>query len=133
MAILIDADVILQAERGLFDLEKWLLSKPDEEFRIASVTVAELWHGAERASGDHRARRRLFLQHFLGAFEIAAYDGQIAAEHARLRAELESTSQWIGANDLMLAATALQTGSSLATFSRRNFGVVRGLNIVRPA
>jgi tRNA(fMet)-specific endonuclease VapC len=132
MAILIDADTILQAERGLFDLEQWLLSQPDEEFKIAAVTVAELWHGAERASGAHRAKRRLFLQHFLAGFEFVPYTEQTAAEQARLWAELESAGQSMSTHDMMLAATALQTGSSLATFSKRHFGAVRGLNIVRP-
>ena len=39
MAILIDADVIIQAERGLFDLDMWLQSLPHEEFKLAAIAI----------------------------------------------------------------------------------------------
>ena len=39
MAILIDADVVIEAERGTFDLFGWLASHPDEEFKMAAITV----------------------------------------------------------------------------------------------
>jgi predicted nucleic acid-binding protein len=133
MAILIDADVIFQAERGLFDFERWLTSQPDEEFKIAAITVAELWYGVERGTGAHRAKRRLFLQHFLPVFEFVAYTEKAAAEHARLWAEMESTSHLIGAHDMMLAAIALHAGGFLATFSKRHFASIKGLTIITPA
>jgi tRNA(fMet)-specific endonuclease VapC len=130
MAILIDADVILQAERGIFDLGQWLNSRPEEEFKIAAITAAELWHGAERSTGAHRAKRRLFLEHFLPSFEFVPYTVQTAMIHARLWAELESTGQMIGPYDVILAATALQTGSTLATFHKRHFASVPGLTVL---
>ena len=84
MAILIDANVIIQAERGLFDLYGWLISQPDEEFKLAAITVAELWHGAERATGAHRAKRRLFLERTFSIFEFVPYTEQTGFEHARI-------------------------------------------------
>ena len=132
MAILIDADVIIQAERGLFDLDGWLISQLHEEFKLAAITVAELWHGAERATGAHRAKRRLFLQGIFSIFEFVPYNEQTGFEHARLWAELESGGQMIGSHDLILAATALQSGNAVATFNKRHFAVVKGLNIIEP-
>jgi predicted nucleic acid-binding protein len=132
MAILIDADVIIQAERGLFDLDGWLVSHAQEEFKVAAITVAELWHGAERATGVHRATRRLFLQQIFATFDFVPYTEQTGLEHARLWAELESSGQSIGSNDLILAATAMQTGSAVATFNKRRFAVVKGLNVIEP-
>ena len=70
MAILIDSDVIIQAERGIFDLDAWLISQPQEEFKLAAITVAELWHGVERATGVHRIKRRQFLQRVFATFEF---------------------------------------------------------------
>jgi tRNA(fMet)-specific endonuclease VapC len=133
MAILIDADVIIQAERGLFDLDGWLTSQSGEEVRLAAITVAELWHGAERATGTHRAKRRLFLQRVFATFSIVPYTEQTGFEHARLWAELESSGQMIGPHDLILAATAIQTGSDVATFNERHFSVVKGLRVIKPA
>jgi hypothetical protein len=54
MAIILDADVIIRGERGTFDLGSWVESRPDDQFEIAAITVAELWHGVERAPGTHR-------------------------------------------------------------------------------
>lgn len=132
MAILIDADVIIQAERGLFDLDRWLVSKPNEEFKLAAITVAELWHGAERATGAHRSKRELFLRRLFGMFDVLPYTEQTGFEHARLWAELESSGQMIGAHDLILAAMALQTGNGVATFNSRHFASVKGLKVIEP-
>jgi tRNA(fMet)-specific endonuclease VapC len=132
MAILIDSDVIIQAERGIFDLDAWLVSQPDQEFKLAAITVAELWHGVERATGIHITKRRLFVQRVLANFEFVPYTGQAAFEHARLWAELESSGQMIGPHDLILAATALHTGSAVATFNVRHFSVVQGLKVIQP-
>lgn len=132
MAILIDADVILQAERGLFDLDRWLVSQPQEEFKLAAITVAELWHGAERATGVHRAERLLFLQRIFATFDFVPYTEQTGVEHARLWAALESSGQMISSYDLILAATAIQMGGALATFNKRRFAVVQGLNVIEP-
>ena len=132
MAILIDSDVIIQAERGLFDLDAWLDSLPHEEFKLAVITVAELWHGAERATGLHRTKRRLFLQRVFATFEFVPYGEQAAFEHARLWAELESKGQMIGAHDVILAAIALQMNSAVATFNTSHFSVVKGLKVIEP-
>jgi len=132
MAILIDSDVIIQAERGIFDLDAWLVSQPDEEFKLATITVAELWHGVERATEIHRPRRKLFVERILANFEFVPYSGQAAFEHARIWARLESSGKVIGPHDLILAAIALHTGSAVATFNVRHFSVVKGLKVIKP-
>jgi len=45
MAIILDADVIIRGEKGTFDLSSWVGSRLDDQFEIAAITVAELWHG----------------------------------------------------------------------------------------
>jgi tRNA(fMet)-specific endonuclease VapC len=132
MAILIDSDVIIQAERGLFDLNAWLDSLPDEEFKLAAITVAELWHGVERATGIHRTRRRRFLQQVFSVFDFVSYGEQDAFEHARLWAGLESKGRMISAHDVILAAMAIRTGSTVATFNVRHFTAVKGLKVIQP-
>ena len=58
MAIILDADVIIGGEKGTFNLQQWVATRPDEQFEMAAVTVAELWHGVERATGAHQAKRQ---------------------------------------------------------------------------
>ncbi|HUI83522.1 MAG TPA: PIN domain-containing protein [Candidatus Binatia bacterium] len=132
MAIILDADVIIGGERGAFDLAGWVASRPDDQFEIAAITVAELWHGVERAARPHKARRQHYLQAILAALPIVPYTEQTAYEHARLWAQLEAPGKMIGFYDVMVAATALERGSSVATFNQRHFSQVRGLTLILP-
>ena len=132
MAIILDADVIIQAERGIFDLSRWLAAHPDEQLAVAAVTVAELWHGLERATGKYRATRLAYLQHVLEALTVAPYTETTALQHARIWAALESSGNMIGYYDLIVAATALERGGAVATFNVRHFTQVRGLKVIKP-
>lgn len=130
---MLDADVIIRGEKGTFDLKAWLESRPDDAFEVAAVTVAELWHGVERAGVGHRARRQQYLQRLLAPLTIVPYTEQSALEHARIWAQLEAAGKMmIGAYDLIVAATALERGSEVATFNRRHFDCVPGLKVIEP-
>jgi len=133
MAIILDADVIIRGEKGTFDLEAWLRSRPDDTFEVAAITVAELWHGVERATGPHRTRRLRYLRTFLAPLPIMPYTEHTAYEHARLWAQLEAAGKMIGAYDIIVAATAIERASHVATFNTRHFEVVPGLTIITPS
>lgn len=132
VGIILDADVIISGEKSLFDLPSWLASRAEDRFEVAAITVAELWHGVERASGTHRTRRRKYLEAVVAVLPIIAYTEETAYYHARLWSDLESSGKIIGPYDLIVAATALQRGSILATFNRRHFSQVKGLTILDP-
>ena len=68
----------------------------------------------------------------LAPLPILPYTEQTAYEHARLWARLEAAGNRIGAYDLIVAATALERGSEVATFNRRHFNAVPGLSIIEP-
>jgi predicted nucleic acid-binding protein len=132
MAFLIDADVIIQAERKALDMDAWLRAHPNDEIKLAAITVAELWRSVERATGMHRARRQKFLQKALLAFEIVPYTEMAAVQHARLWADLETTGQRVSPHDLMLAATALECGAAVVTLNTKRFAGVPGLTVLKP-
>ena len=129
MAIILDADVIIRGEKGTFDLAGWLGQRPTEEFEIAAITVAELWHGVERAKGAQRQRRETYLDAVTGPLRIIDYTREIAREHARLWAELERAGKMTGYYDVIVAATARHHGSKLATFNERHFQHISGLTL----
>jgi len=131
MAIILDADVI-RGEKGVFDLSSWAESRPEDQFEIAAITVAELWHGVERATGTHKAKRERFLRTMLELLPIIPYTELTAFEHARIWAALESSGTMIGSYDLIVAATALERGSAVATFNRRHFVQIPGLRVIEP-
>jgi tRNA(fMet)-specific endonuclease VapC len=132
MAIMLDADVVIRGEKGTFDFEKWVASHPNDEFEIAAITVAELWHGVERADGKRRSTRENYLKALLESIPIIPYTEQTAYEHARIWAELEASGKMIGYYDLIVGATALERGSEVATFNKRHFVEIKGLSIIEP-
>lgn len=132
MAIILDTDVIIRGERGTFDLSRWLASEGNEEIQIAAITIAELWHGVERASSAYRGERQDYILKILSLVKILPYTETTALEHARIWADLESSGAMIGFYDLIVAATALECGSAVATFNQRHFARVRGLKVIQP-
>jgi predicted nucleic acid-binding protein len=132
MAIILDSDVIIAGERGSLDLERWLASQSGEQVEVAAITVAEVWHGVERATPAYRAKRRLYIENILAKLPIIPYTEQTAREHARLWANLESSGRMIGDYDLIVAATAIERGSAVATFNVRHFSAVKGLKVIEP-
>jgi predicted nucleic acid-binding protein len=133
MAIILDADVIIKGERSSFDLIGWLDSQTDHELEIAAITVAELWHGVERATALHRTKRERYLSTIIEKLQRIPYTETTALVHARIWASLESSGHMISAHDLILAATALERGSVIATFNQRHFSQVPGLKVIVPA
>ena len=126
------AVVIIRGEKGRLDLRRWAAARPDEQFEVAAVTVAELWHGVERATGAHKAKRQHYLRTILASLPVIPYTEQTAYEHARVWAELEASGKMMGYYHLIVAATALERGSEVATFNRRHFAQVKGLTVLEP-
>src|ERR1041385_2824691 len=133
MGIILDADVIIRGEKELFDLNSWLAKHTDEEFQVAAITVAELWHGIERATPAFKQKRVNYLQTTLANLPVCPYTEQTAYEHARIWAELESAGKMTGYYDLIVAATAIERGSQVATFNRHHFDSIPRLTVIEPA
>jgi tRNA(fMet)-specific endonuclease VapC len=133
MAIILDTDVIIKGERGRFDLAGWLDAQAGEKLEMAAITVAELWQGIERASSAHRADREKYVRTLIQRLDVIPYTEVTAIEHARIWAVLESTGKMIGSHDLIVAATALERKSKVATFNLRHFTQVPGLEVMVPA
>ena len=133
MAIVIDADVIIRGEKGTFDIAAWLGSLPRETYFVAAVTIAELWHGIERATGKHRLTREAYLQNLVSRLGILPYVQSTALIHARVWAQLESAGRVIDDYDMIVAATAIEHDYPVATFNLKHFQSVSGLAVVDPA
>ncbi len=132
MAIIIDADVVIKGERGSFDLRSWLALQSDTELQMASITVAELWQGVERASLPHRRRREHYLRSIIERLAVLPYTETTALQHAQIWASLEASGRIVGPYDLILAATALEHKSAVATFNKKHFECVDGLKVIEP-
>ena len=77
--------------------------------------------------------REAYLRAVIGVLPIVPYTDQTGYEHARLWATLEKRGRMIGYYDLIVAATALERGSAIATFNQRHFSQVSGLTVIEPS
>jgi len=132
MEYLIAADVIIQAERRKLDLHAWLRAHSGDQIRLAAITVAELWRSTERGTAPQRTIRQKFLERLLEVFEVVPYAEKAAIEHARLWTTTAATGQRIPTQDLILAATALESGATVVTLNTRRFEIIPGLTVVAP-
>jgi tRNA(fMet)-specific endonuclease VapC len=65
----------------------------DKAPQIAAITVAELWHGVERATAGYKPRREDYLRMIFDALPVVSYTEATALEHARIWAALESSGK----------------------------------------
>jgi tRNA(fMet)-specific endonuclease VapC len=132
MATLIDSSLLIDAERGGFDIDRLFADNSDEDFAVSAVTAAELLHGVHRAtSAVQRGRRRAFAEGILATLPVVAFDLAAARVHAELWAELLGRGAMIGERDLFIAATALALGFRVATRDLRSFPRIKRLRLLK--
>ena len=83
------------------------------------VVAAELRYGAQKKGS---ARLTAQLEAVLGALEVLPFEAPADRTYARLRTRLEQAGRPIGANDLLIAAQALNLDATLVTDNEREFG-----------
>jgi tRNA(fMet)-specific endonuclease VapC len=130
MGVLIDAGVLIEAERGRLDLASRVTDRPDEEAFVSVITASELLHGVHRAAqADQRARRAAFVEGLLQRLPVLDVDLATARAHARTWADLAAAGERIGPHDLWLAATCIAHGLTPITANVREFARVPGLRL----
>jgi predicted nucleic acid-binding protein len=132
LGLLIDASVLIAAERGQLDLKRLTAARLTTPVGIAAITASELLHGVHRAdSSARRNRRERFVESVVAALAVFPFDLLSARIHARLWAELASNGLTVGAHDLLVAATAIASGFGVATRDLRSFPRIPGLAVER--
>ena len=130
MAVLIDASILIEHERGRLNLERHLAQHQEDKFFLSVVTVSELLHGVHRAvRSEVRAKRSAFVEALVESFPLLSIDLATARAHAQVWAELAVAGKMIGPNDLWLAATGLAHGLTVVTANVREFNSVPGLAV----
>ena len=132
MGIVIDSSVFIAKERGTSagSFASRLSERLDEDAGLAAITASELLHGIHRAGqATVKARREAFVETILATLAVLPFDERVARVHARLWATLAAKGTNIGAHDLIIAATALAHGWSVATQDSRSFPKVPGLKV----
>jgi tRNA(fMet)-specific endonuclease VapC len=130
MGIILDTSVLIAWERHKTDLQAFVERRADESFALTSITAAELLHGVHRAQNQaRRVRRSAYVEKLLTYFPLYDFDLAAARIYAEVWARLEQQGRKVSAHDLMIAATALARGFSVATFNERDYRKIEELSL----
>ena len=130
MGIILDTSILIEAERGKFDIDKFISGREEEPFALSVITIAELLHGVHRAdSSTRRVKRSAYVEKVIELFPVYPFEIATARICADIWANLLRRGIQIGAHDLMIGSTALTLGFSVATFNKRHFDIIEGLKI----
>jgi tRNA(fMet)-specific endonuclease VapC len=93
---------------------------------VSTIVLYELWYGVARSGRrrENAERLRVFLS---GNIDVVPFGEEDAAAAGDLRAALEAAGTPIGPYDLLIAAQALQSGTTLVTANVSEFARVTGL------
>lgn len=129
MGVLIDTDVFVDIERGrpVSDITDRI---GDERRGLSVITVSELLHGVQRATGAVRARRTAFVEGLLAELEALPITVGVARVHSELSAQMATSGERIGAHDLWIGATAVAYGFGVVTGNVRDFRRIPGLRVI---
>ena len=128
MAVLIDASILIEAERGKLALEAHVARRAGEDSFLSVITASELLHGVHRAiEPSVKMKRSAFVEGILERFPLLDVDLACARAHAQIWAELRQAGTIIGPHDLWLAATCVAHGLTMVTANVREFERVPGL------
>jgi tRNA(fMet)-specific endonuclease VapC len=131
MGIILDTSLLIATERGKFEFPAFLNLHSATPVAISAITASELLHGVERATDIAiRRRRSEYVEALLAQMPIAPFGLPEARFHAHLWADLIRRGLLIGSHDMIIAATALSLGFSVATLNRREFERVPALGLV---
>ena len=128
MGVIFDTSILIALEREDLDPQHLIEGQEDEVFGLSVITASELLHGVHRAdTSKRRLKRSAYVERVLEDFTIFPFDLAGSRIYAELWATLQKKGKRIGAHDLMIAATAISKGFSVATFDLRDFGKIDGL------
>ncbi len=132
MGVIFDTSVLIGLERASSRLDKFILGREEEAFGISAITVSELLHGVHRADSERRrTTREAFVEKIIEVFDVFPFDLSAARIYTGIWASLARRGKVVGAHDLIIAATSISLGFSLATLDLRDYGLIEGLNIAR--
>ncbi len=136
MGVILDSSVIIAAERRAHTvrqiLEQVRAVQGEIEIGLSVVTIAELVHGAYRAKTQEQPQRRVeFIERLSSDVPVYPVTVDIARLAGGIEGQQEAKGIQLAFEDLLIGATALHLGYTVATLNMRDFQRVPGLSVVQ--
>ena len=123
----LDTNSVVFFFKGEGRVAEALLARKPDEVALPAIVLYELEVGVLRSKDP--GRRRGQLDTLVEATRVLPFGRGEARTAARIRTELERSSDGIGPLDTLIAATALANRGTLVTHNMREFRRVRGLTV----
>ena len=104
-----------------------VFNKNAERMAISSITLSELYYGAEKSSNV--SANLSVIEDFCSRLEVLPYGAKASQHYGAIRATLAKAGQPIGVNDVHIAAHARSEGLILVTNNVKEFIRVPALQI----
>jgi predicted nucleic acid-binding protein len=125
--LLLDTDTCIDVLRGRPQVVAMLSQHLPGDCSISAITEFELYQGAARAPGAQLDSEREKVARLLSRIHVIPFDGECARRAAEINAVLLNAGTPIGILDVLIGATALETGRTLITSNAKDFGRIEGL------
>ena len=126
MRYLLDTNTIVRYLNGRApNVRTKIRAIPPTDLAVSAIVVAELRYGA--AKSTHPAKATSVQDQFLSLIGFIPFDRPAAEAYGTIRATLEQKGIPIGANDLLIGATALAHQLIVVTHNTREFSRIAGL------
>ena len=90
------------------------------------IVAAELRYGCAKSISQRLLKA---VDDLLDEIDVLPFEVPADAEYGGIRSELETAGKPIGGNDLLIAAHAYATGTTIVTANTDEFKRIRGLNV----
>lgn len=135
MGLVIDTNVIIDAENGRFDLSSLREFSHHGDAYISAITVSELLTGIHLAkNAETRVRRSAFVEGIISNLSILDFNEPVARTYAEIYSLfIKPRSKKEGnVHDLQIAATAITYGYPVLTSNTADFKKIPGLIVEQP-
>jgi predicted nucleic acid-binding protein len=131
MKYLFDTDILSDLLRRAPSpsLIRRLALTPADEQATSSITLGELYYGANRLAAGSETLVERIDSTLLPNLAVLAFDVQAARRYGELRAELERAGTPIGDADMRIASIAKANDLTVVTGNVRHFQRVAGLSV----
>jgi tRNA(fMet)-specific endonuclease VapC len=127
MKYCLDTNTLIYFFKGLGEVSNRLLTTPPGEIAIPTIVIFELEVGIGKSTSP---RKRIAQLHQITSLVNIVSFGQSEAKcAAAIRIKLEKQGIPIGPYDILIAASALASNSTLVTHNTKEFERVAGLKI----
>lgn len=124
---LLDTNIVIEVLRHKPEKLRMQFAAHQGRLAVSSVTVMELYFGAEKsAKREHNLRA---VEEFLALIAVLDFDAAAASHAGEMRAMLGAHGEPIGSYDVLIAGHARALGLTVVTNNVREFGRVDGLRV----